>query len=141
MKKFITLTCIVFYAIASNAQSTGDYQSKKTGNWTDVTVWQRYNGTKWVSASAYPTSSDGVITISDLTTVTVNANITIDQTVVAAGGALSLVSNYTISLNNTPGDDLSVNGRMNWFSGNIDGAGSMAINGTCDWTGGNLRLH
>ena len=140
MKKFITLVCIAFYAITALAQSAGDYRSAKSGNWTDITVWQRYNGTKWVAASAYPTSADGIISIQDLTAVTINATIAIDQTVVDAGGQLNLLANYTVSLNNTAGDDLIVNGLFNWSTGTIDGAGSIGVNGTLNWTGGSLKV-
>jgi len=140
MKKIITFLSIAFYAVTVHGQSAGDYRSIKTGNWTDVTVWQRYNGTKWVAAAVYPTSADGIITIQDITTVTINASLTIDQTIVDAGGQLNLVANYTVSLNNTTGDDLIVNGLFSWAAGTIDGAGAIGVNGTLNWTGGNLKV-
>jgi hypothetical protein len=69
-----------------------------------------------------------------------NANLTIDQTIVDAGGQLNLVANYTVLLNNTTGDDLIVNGLFNWATGTIDGAGSIGVNGTLNWSGGNLKV-
>lgn len=30
------------------------YRSKESGNWTEITNWQQYNGTSWVEATSYP---------------------------------------------------------------------------------------
>lgn len=43
---FVFIQTVVF------SQSTGDYRSTKSGLWTDVTSWQYYNGTAWVTPSA-----------------------------------------------------------------------------------------
>ena len=129
MKKLITLFCILCYAITVHAQKNSDYRSIKSGNWTDfANVWQKYNGTKWVAATTYPTSSNGVITIQDTTNVTINLNLTIDQTVVAPGGQLTLVSNYTVTLAGS-GDALTVNGLFSWASGTLASTGAVKIFG------------
>lgn len=140
MKKLITLFCILCYAtITVHAQKNGDYRSVKSGNWTDfANVWQKYNGTKWVAATNYPTSSNGVITIQDTTNVTINLNLTIDQTVVAPGGQLSLVSNYTVTLAGS-GDALTVNGLFSWSSGTLASTGAVKIFGSLLWAGGSLQ--
>ncbi|HEX5151771.1 MAG TPA: T9SS type A sorting domain-containing protein [Parafilimonas sp.] len=141
MKKIITFFCIAFYAITTSAQSTGDYRSVKTGNWTDfANVWQRYNGTKWIAATAYPTSADGVITISDTTIVTINVTLAIDQTIVSAGGQLKLLAAYTVTLGNKPGNDLTIDGQMTWAAGTIDGTGVIKLNGSLNWSGGSLKV-
>ena len=36
------------------AQSTGDYRSVGSGDWTTVSNWEYYNGTSWVAATQYP---------------------------------------------------------------------------------------
>ena len=139
MKKVITLSCIIVYAITAHAQSNGDYRSVKSGNWTDfANVWQKYNGSNWVAATAYPTSSNGVITIADTTNVTINLNLTIDQTIVAPGGQLTLVSNYTVTLAGS-GDALTVNGLFSWSSGTLASTGNVKIVGSLLWAGGSLQ--
>jgi hypothetical protein len=100
----------------SFAQALGDYRSVKlnngTGNfnWTTIANWETFNGTSWVAASAYPTSADGVITIStgDSITITTTA-VTIDQVNVASGASLTIFS-VTATLNNGTGDDIIVDG-------------------------------
>lgn len=138
MKTLITISCIIAFAFTTNAQSSGDFRSIKTGNWNDKTIWQTYNGSAWVAATAYPTNTNGKITISDTTSVTVNLNLTIDQTIVKAGGQLNLAS-YTITLNNGAGDDLTIDGMLNMTSGNIASPGNILLNGSFLWSGGSLQ--
>ncbi len=139
MKKLITLFCVVCCALIAHAQNNGDYRSVKSGNWTDfANVWQKYNGTKWVAATTYPTNTNGIITIQDTTNVTINLNLTIDQTVVAPGGQLALLSNYTVTLAGS-GDALTVNGLFSWASGTLASTGAVKIFGSLLWSGGSLQ--
>ncbi len=55
---------------------------------------------------ATPTSSDGVITINGHT-VTVTANVTVDQVVCNTGSALTINSGVTLTIANGSGDDLT----------------------------------
>lgn len=105
------LCCIVtiFFAFAGSlsAQSTNDFRSMQTGNWDVLSTWQRFNGTSWVAATAFPTLASGVITIRTGHVVTIPNGliVTADQLVVnedliiAAGGQLIL--------SNGSGTDLS----------------------------------
>jgi hypothetical protein len=106
----------------SLAQAVGDYRSvspsfdavnnQRYGTWKTLAAWERFDGTSWVPAPAFPTSADGVITIRTgdsiaLTTTTIN----IDQVVVEPGASLSIFS-ITATLNDAAiaGDDIIVNG-------------------------------
>lgn len=141
MKKLITLSCIALTTIVTNAQTTGDYRTKASGNWNDYTnVWQRFNGNNWVNATNYPTSSDGKITILDGNTVTINLSLSLDQVTVDAGGGVNLTySGYNVQLNDKSGDDFIMNGTMYWSAGTISGAGSFRNNGDLQWIGGTLQ--
>lgn len=98
----ITLCC--------SGQSTGDYRSNAaTMTWSSAASWERYNGTSWVAASTAPSSSDGAIAIRNGHTVTVNADITVDQVIIEAGGQITL-SAGTITVANGTGDDFVING-------------------------------
>jgi len=125
MKKIITLclalTCLLFIA---NAQTNGDYRSFATGNWTSGSTWERFDGITWVATGA-PTSSDGIITIRSPHTVAANFPVSGDQVIIEAGGILVITSTFT--LNDGPGDDITVNGSLNFNSGTLDGAGNISI--------------
>lgn len=136
MKKLTIFFCIAFYAITSYAQNTGDYRSLTSGNWNATTTWQRYNGTGWVAATSYPSSTDGAIHIRDGHTVTIGSyNLTIDQVTVDGGAQLVISSStsYHVTLANGPGDDLIVNGYLNLNTGDLTGTGRLTINGTMRW--------
>ena len=89
---FCLLVSVLVGPLAIFAQNTGDYQSKRTGIWRDTTTWETYNGTSWVDASTSPTDSNGVITIKNGDTVTVDVDVVIDQIIVATGATLTVDS-------------------------------------------------
>lgn len=90
------------------AQGVGDYQSRASGNWNDLSTWERYNGTSWEPAMSSPSAADGLITIRNPHSVTipVSQSTTIDQLVI--NGILNV--NGTLSVANGPGVDLIVSG-------------------------------
>lgn len=139
MKKAITLACIICYALTTHAQSTGDYRSIRSGYWDVKNTWQRYDGSTWKAATTYPTSSDGVITVSDTTIVSITSNLTLDQVIVAAGGELDLSSSQTITLNDAAGDDIAVYGELNWEYATFTGTGNIKIIGNLYWLSGDLK--
>ncbi|HEX5651595.1 MAG TPA: fibronectin type III domain-containing protein, partial [Chitinophagaceae bacterium] len=60
MKKFIfTLLVSTGFCFSISAQSTGDYRSVANGNWNDLTKWETYNGSSWVSSITYPGQNPG----------------------------------------------------------------------------------
>ncbi len=60
------------------SQQAGDYRSIGSGNWNNPTIWQRYNGTSWTAAIAYPgqNANVGEVLIGNGNTVTLNVDIT-----------------------------------------------------------------
>src|SRR5688572_15121742 len=80
MKKTL-LAFAAFCIIISQAlaQTDGDFRSFQTGNWNNVTTWERFDGNtaSWVNpVPSPPTNASGVITIMDNHIVTVTANVT-----------------------------------------------------------------
>ena len=61
--KKVIIILILYFNHTVFAQSSGDYRSCQTGNWTDATTWQVYDGSKWNNANTYPTYNDGNILI------------------------------------------------------------------------------
>ncbi|HAP37073.1 MAG TPA: hypothetical protein DCQ28_14525 [Bacteroidetes bacterium] len=116
------------YAIGLQVTS-GAYRTKATGNWSNFgTVWERFNGTTWVAAAASPTSTDGLITVRNGHTVTVAANVTIDQTIVETGGTL-IVNGGNLTLAATT-NALVINGTFRWTANTFSGAtaATMKVN-------------
>ena len=67
MKKFI-LILIAFIGINLylSAQSAGDYRSIGSGDWSDATKWEMYDGASWILPNSYPGQQPGTgaVTIS-----------------------------------------------------------------------------
>ncbi len=59
-------------------QTTNDYRSIVSGNWTNVSIWEVYNGTSWVAATTYPGQVAGTndVSIEGGDSVTISSNIT-----------------------------------------------------------------
>ncbi|MFT3846795.1 MAG: T9SS type A sorting domain-containing protein [Lacibacter sp.] len=150
MKHNFTLLCLTvfFVSVFSTAfsQSLGDFRSVNApksgtgGNWTDITKWERYDGASWIAAVAYPTSADGVITISANDSILLDADVTADQITVAADAVLAVsISTFDLTLNNGAGDDLIVNGTLYLRALDlINGPGNIVVNGIFNWYSGSL---
>lgn len=69
---------ILILSTALKAQTSGDYRSVATGNWTSLSTWEYYNGTTWVAATSYPGQNANVSTVSiaNGNLVTLNTSIT-----------------------------------------------------------------
>jgi hypothetical protein len=70
MKFFLTVIALVLLFHASYSQTTGDYRNTSTSSsdWSDVTAWERWNGTQWLTATVaqgYPgqNASPNLVTI------------------------------------------------------------------------------
>lgn len=101
---------LVAFLAAGNlfAQAVGDYQSVASGNWGTTATWNTWNGTAWVAAGAAPNSTNGVITIQAAHTVTIAANVTIDQVIV--NGTLTSNGAVPTTIANGTGVDVTING-------------------------------
>src|SRR4030095_16042565 len=110
MKKII-LTLIASVVITLNVftQSAGDYRSVASGNWNDVTKWETYNGSNWISATTYPgqNSGTGTVTIMNATGITITGSVPHPISSLADSGGLVFSSENPVSL--------SVSGSVNIF--------------------------
>ena len=129
---------LLFITLSVQSQTTGDYRSAATGNWSTVATWERFNGTSWVAAPASPSSADGVISIRSPHTISVIDARTADQLIVDAGGTLTITS--TLTVNDGAGTDMTVNGTLN-TSSILDGSGSVLVNGTMNWTANDVAVN
>lgn len=117
---------------AGGAQTLGtlkQFRSTTSGNWNSTSTWQQSTngGTSWTAATTTPTSSDGLVTIQNTHTVTVTANVSVDQVTVNAGGQITVNSSRTLTIADGAGTDLSVDGKL-VNSGTVTATGTLAFN-------------
>jgi hypothetical protein len=80
-KKILFFIFFLFVQTISRGQTTGDYRSAGSGNWTALLSWQYFNGTTWAtptgtSPQGYPGqyAGTGTVTISNGNAVTLNVS-------------------------------------------------------------------
>jgi hypothetical protein len=117
----------------SNCTPTNDYRSTGSGNWNSASTWETFDGCTWVPAVSTPSFTSNNITIQNGHNVNVTASVTIDQTVVEAGGTLT-VSAGTLTINNGSGADLTVNGSLVWAAETA----TLTVNAQATIDGGTL---
>ncbi len=63
MRLSFVLRCfllIVIPCMVAWGQISGDYKAIATGNWDDIAIWQKYNGSTWEAATVKPDASNNV---------------------------------------------------------------------------------
>jgi len=115
---------------SARAMASADiaYRSVRTGNWSDASTWEAYDGSVWGAASTPPSSTNGEVTIRSGHTVTINQPVALDQVTVETGGKVT-VNNVTMTIANGDGDDFTVNGtlELTGASGVITTTGNLAF--------------
>jgi hypothetical protein len=108
---FFAFFVVLLSANFSFGQST-IYRSFTSGNWNIANTWESStdNGINWSAATVAPSSSDGTITIQSGHTVTITANVTIDQTTINSGGIVILSAGTLTVANGAEAQDLIING-------------------------------
>ena len=131
----LSLTLLLLFSHVASSQTAGDYRTNVTvapGLWSDISIWETYDGVSWIPAVAYPTSADGVITISGGDSVELD-NMPVDPLVidqVVVNGSL-IIFEETVTLADGPGDDLTVNWKFSiGLNGELNGAGNVIVNST-----------
>lgn len=87
------------YAIPAQAQSGFFYRSLRNGDWHGANTWERSSSLSgsYDPTSVAPTDAAKSITILNGHTVTISANIDIDETIVESGGILKWMGGAFIS--------------------------------------------
>ena len=112
----------------------GDYQTIASGNWEDFNIWQKFDGTSWISATSTPNKNDGTITIQSGHTVVVRIDIDVDQTVINTGGMVDVSPGKRFRIRDGIGADLVV-------SGILRNAGDVQTDGTVSFMNGGKYQH
>ncbi|RZS93494.1 immunoglobulin domain-containing protein [Aquimarina brevivitae] len=110
---------LLFVVSVINAQSVNDYRTVASGNWTDVGIWEVYNGTSWVTATTYPGQVAGTndVFIQGYN-VTLNSSIpNTFNSLTVGSGTLFISSNSSLD---TSSITLVTGGFMEWTSNNTN---------------------
>jgi hypothetical protein len=131
-------------SISVSTLTTGDYRSATSGNWGTLATWERFNGTSWIiptAAQNTPTNASGAINIRTGHTVTVAADVAVDQVVVETGGQITIAQGNRISMTiaNGPGTDMSVSGTL--LTNSTENTSGIITNGTLVFTNGGTYQH
>ncbi len=132
MKYIRTLALFAGLAAISTslfAQSPeGSFRSHQSGNWSDVSSWERSDGSTWVTpAPNVPTSLDGAILIQNGHTVTLDVDTTVDQLTVDTNAILVVgLSRILTVADGADSIDLAVYGTLNNF-GSVNPAGRISF--------------
>jgi hypothetical protein len=134
--KHLLLIIFAFFLISNiEAQTSGDYRSIASGNWSALATWERFDGVSWQAALVAPAYTDGVITVRNPDVVTINSSTTVDQLTIDAGAKLVISAATTVSAGT--GTDLTINGTLD-LAAALAGAGTTDMNGVMNWTGGTV---
>lgn len=100
------------------------YRSAGDGDWSTAATWQiSYNNVDWSAAAVAPNANNSEsITIQGAHTVTVTADVSIDQTTVNAGAEINVDGGYTLTIADGTGTDLTSNGTVS-----VDLTGTLLI--------------
>ncbi|CUU08293.1 Por secretion system C-terminal sorting domain-containing protein [Candidatus Kryptobacter tengchongensis] len=127
-------TAGVFEKIVSNYPLKNEYKNLnfrtvKSGYWSDKTIWEMNDGSRWVSANFYPSFFNSNITIRSGDTVIVDVNTVIDQLLIENGSILKIDSAKTLTISNGPATyDLDIKGILHNYKGTISvGSGLPTI--------------
>ncbi|MBS1919486.1 MAG: T9SS type A sorting domain-containing protein [Bacteroidetes bacterium] len=121
--RFVFILIILFTFKQNFAQTY--FRSKGSGNWNNTLIWESSaNAINWVNASVTPTDINAnSITIQNGHIVTITADVTVDEVVIATGGEIDLGNGVNLTITNGSGTDFDVNGIFRNGTGTANGAG------------------
>lgn len=116
----VLMTGVVF------AQVNNDYRTARSGEWTTLVTWERYNGSAWVTPTeSTPTSTANVITIRKDHAITVSSKLSIDQTIVESEGSIEVTAG-TLTIGGSAADpDMTCSGKLK-----VSGTGIISATAT-----------
>lgn len=94
-----------------NATVASDaFRSFQSGNWNATSTWESFSAGSWIAATLTPNSSAAAINILNTHTVTVTANVTVDELIIEGGAQVIVNSGVTLTAANGTGNDIIVYG-------------------------------
>lgn len=98
MKKLLSIFVLLFVMAGAQAQNANSYRTKASGVWSNPSTWQRYDGTTWLDATTFPTSSVDAIIVDSA--VIVDTSLTVDQLIINSRGSITIDTARTVTIAN-----------------------------------------
>lgn len=101
--RYIVSVCAIMALskVAMSSLATDYFRTKQSGNWNDINTWESSaDNSIWADATLIPGTPSTKIQIQNGHTVTVSANITVDDVVIEEGGVVDVVSEATLTIAN-----------------------------------------
>ena len=102
----------IFNWTTSFGTLTGDFRSVNSGDWNSYSTWEIYNGSFWIPAFSSPSDKDGEINICSGNYINISENVSVDQFIISAGGQLQINESKILSVINSKGVDMVVEGTL-----------------------------
>jgi hypothetical protein len=125
------------------SSSTDYYRSIASGSWSSASTWETSpDNVTWYSACFAPTNAAGAISIRSPHTVSISSNVTADQISINSGATLQTSGASVLSISNTSGIQLQIDGTfIDGSSANVsfgsNARWAFGISGTLVKTTGN----
>ncbi len=127
----LVIICCLGNAV-SFSQNAGDFRSAGTGDWSNLAIWQTYNGSSWIGASTIPdTLGHTTIQSGDSVSVTTAAITYVGASTIATGAQVAVigVGDSTVRLRIANGT-MTVVGTLTQTGGPAPSPGPYAIGST-----------
>jgi hypothetical protein len=132
MKQFLKYSLLISAfstsVMPAFSQNEGDYRTSASGSWSDIGIWEIYDGTTWRGSEVSPQSTDGMITILAENHVSLTSHLDFDQLNIE--GSLTVCDGTVMTLEG----DIMVNGILTidgilfCGSNNVHGSGAFFLN-------------
>ncbi|MBY0476956.1 MAG: T9SS type A sorting domain-containing protein [Chitinophagaceae bacterium] len=110
------------------SNATDYFRSRQSGNWHLSSSWESSpDNSTWINATLIPTVSANIIQIRNGHSITMNGNVIADQLIVDAGATLLHPNSTAFTIDNGPGDDMSVSGTYVLNGANPLGLGTYVV--------------
>ncbi len=132
----LTSAMSALFDVNNASSATDHFRSKGTGNWNAVGTWESSaDGMTWINATLTPNNNANTITVLSPNTVTIPANVTIDQVTIKSGAMVD-VTGGTLTVADGTGDDMVVNGTLK-----LSQPASITTTGNIVFKSGGLYQH
>ncbi|AEW01544.1 hypothetical protein A4D02_05975 [Niastella koreensis] len=132
--RYVKVKNVMVKGASTKNPVAGDFRTVKSGEWSDITTWQKYDGANWVDgtvATDYPAFDGGIntATIQNGHTVSYTQTFTkgfgyIQKTVIATGGQFIIAAGKSLSVAGIDGTTVVLQ-----IDGTLTNLGTIGSNG------------